>query len=241
MTKPSADATALSYARVAGLAYAYIIITAPISAMMIDARLIIAGDDAATVANITEHGLLFRISIVLTLFMYSVVVVLAHALYVVLRRVNENLALLAMLLRLAEAIVGVATVLPGIAVVLLLTDSGYATTFQPQQLHALVGLLLDLRVAGMDLVLVLIGLGGTLFCSLFFKSRLIPRPLAAWGIYTYASMVVLATISILIPNHSTVLEVIIYGPGALFELIIGLWLLIKGISLDPKPAASPTT
>jgi hypothetical protein len=88
------------------------------------------------------------------------------------------------------------------------------------------------RTAGLDIVLVFIGLGATVFCYLLFKSKYIPKPLATWGIFTYLSMLSLALVSILFPNHPLMLEYVLYGVGALFELVLGLWLVFKGVDLQ---------
>ena len=132
----------------------------------------------------------------------------------------------------AEAIVGAATALISFAVLSVLDGNAPSDTFEPEQLHALAGRFLDVRTAGLDIVLIFIGIGGTLFCYLLYKSKYIPRALAAWGIFTYLSMLFLALVSILFPNHPVMLETVLYGVGTFFELTFGLWLLFKGV--DPE-------
>ena len=200
---------------------------------------IVPGNDAATVNNIKANELLFRIGIGSEIMMFVLVVLLSLALYVILKTVNMNLALLALLWRLGEAIIGGGvTVISGL-IPLLLLDSEAA--FEKEQLHALVGLFLDVRNAGLDVVLIFIGMGGTVFCYLFFKSKYVPRILAAWGMLTYLSMLLLAFVSILLSNLPETIKMAFYGPGGLFEVIFGLWLLVKGVNVeqwhnrDPAP------
>ena len=150
----------------------------------------------------------------------------------ILRSVHENLALLALLFRSAEAIVGAATVLTSFAVISILGGQGAASALAPEQLQALAGRFIDVRTAGLDIVLILIGVGATVFSYLLFKSKLIPRPLAAWGIFTYLSMLFLGTVSILFPSHPLMLEHVLYGVGGSFELVFGLWLVFKGVDLQ---------
>ena len=159
------------------------------------------------------------------------VVVLSWALYVILRTVDKNLALLALLLRSAEAVVGAATVLISFVVLLVLGGQDPSIVFETEQLQALAGRFLDVRTAGLDIVLIFIGLGATVFCYLLFKSKYIPRTLAAWGIFTYLSMLFLGLVSILFPSHPLMLETVLYSLGGLFEFVIGLWLLFKGIDI----------
>jgi len=230
MTIHAANTSPLIYARVAGAAYVITILLGIFSVSFVESKLVVPGNSATTAENILAHELLFRVGIVSEIMMYVLVVLLAWALYIILKTVNKNLALLALLWRLAEAIIGGGvTVLSGL-IPLLLLNSGIA--FETQQLHALVGLFLDTRSAGLDVVLIFIGMGGTVFCYLFYKSKYVPRILAAWGILTYLTMLILSIVSILTPNFSEVIKMAFYAPGGLFELIFGLWLLIKGVNAE---------
>jgi hypothetical protein len=122
-------------------------------------------------------------------------------------------------------------VLTGLIPLLLINGEG---SFEQEQLQALVGLFLQVRNAGLDVVLIFIGMGGTVFCYLFFASKYIPRILAIWGMITYLSMLTLALVSILSPSLPESVKMIFYAPGGLFEVIIGLWLLIKGVNVEKK-------
>jgi hypothetical protein len=217
------------HARIAGAAYALIIVIGVLNSFLIDTRLVVAGDDAATTQNILSNPTLFRLGIAATLVLYALVVVLAWALYEVLKAVGPRLARLGLLFRAAEAIVGVSTVLMSIFVADLVGSENRVAAFRQEQLHTLVGAVLEARTTGMDLVLVLIGVGGTTYCGLLFTSRLVPRWLAAWGVVTYLSMLALGLVSLVWRDHPESLERVFYGPGALFELTIGGWLLVKGV------------
>ena len=226
------DRTPVIYARVAGLAYVVIIMIGVFSVSYIDTNILVPGDDAATVDNMMNNELRFRISTVSEIIMYVIVVLLSHTLYVILKGVNKNLALLALLLRAGEAIIGaVITVLTGFIPLLLLNGEA---AFEREYLQALVGLFLQVRSGGLDVVLIFIGIGGTIFCYLFFAAKYIPRILAVWGMITYLSMLILAIVSILSPDLPESTKMIFYAPGGLFEVIIGLWLLIKGINVEKK-------
>jgi len=221
-----------TYARLAGITYLLIIILGVINSVFIDSKLVVVGDGALTSTNILANDFLFRIGIVAVLVLYAGVVVLSAALYVLLKSVNKALAMLAMLLRIVEATLGIATILISFVVLALLNQQGYSAGVEPEYLYTFIGALLEVRTTGLDLVLFFVGLGGTIFCYLFYASSCIPRMLSAWGIFTYLSMIALACISIITPGHSEALEIILYGAGALFEVTIGLWLLIKGVNFQ---------
>ncbi len=230
MTSHATDRSLPAYARVAGLAYIVVILLGIFGVGFIEPSLVVPGDDAATVNNIMAKEWLFRIGIASEIMMFALVVLLSWALYVILKTVNRNLALLALLWRLGEAIIGGGvTVLSGLIPLLILNSE---TVLEGDQLHALVGMFLNVRSAGLDVVLIFIGMGGTLFCYLFFKSKYVPRILAVWGMATYASMLILALTSILLPNLPETAKMAFYAPGGLFEIVIGLWLLIKGVNVE---------
>jgi len=230
MAKQPEESSILAYARVAGLAYLTTIILGIVGVNFIASSLVVSGNDAATLKNISENALLFRVGIAAEILMYVLVVLLSFALYIVLKSVNRNLALLALLWRLAEAIVGGATtVISGLVPLLILGNEG---AFKPEEMESLVGLFLGVRGAGLDVVLIFIGMGGTLFFYLFFKSRYIPRILAAWGMLTYVTMLIVSFASILLPDISETTKMIFYMPGGLFEILVGIWLLIKGINIE---------
>ena len=45
-------------------------------------------------------------------------------------------------------------------------------------------------------------------------------------------MLLLSLISILFPDVPGIIEIVLYGAGTLFELTIGLWLVIKGVNVQ---------
>ena len=230
MTNHTAETSPLVYARVAGLSYVTTILLGIFSVNFVESNLIVSGNDAATVNNIMANELLFRVGIASEIMMYVLVVLLSLALYVILKTVNRNLALLALLWRLGEAIIGGGvTVLSGLIPLLLLNSEA---VFETEQLQTLIGLFLDVRNAGLDVVLIFIGMGGTLFCYLFFKSKYVPRILAAWGMLTYLTILILSFVSILLPNLPETIKMAFYAPGGLFELIFGFWLLFKGVNIQ---------
>ncbi len=59
---------------------------------------------------------------------------------------------------------------------------------------------------------------------------------------TNLSMLILAFVSILLPNLPETIKMAFYAPGGLFEVIFGLWLLVKGVNVEQwhnRASASP--
>ena len=218
-----------TYARIAGLTYIIVIILGVFSVNVIESSLIVPGNDSTTYRNISENEFLFRIAVASEVVMYLLVILLSSALFIVLKTVDKNLALIALLLRVAEAVIGAATiVLSGLIPALLINID---RVFSPEQVYTLVRLFLDIRESGLDIVLMFIGIGGSIFCYLFYKSNYVPKFLAGWGIFTYLTMLLLSFTSLLLPNIPETIKMIFYAPGGLFELIFGFWLFLKGINV----------
>ena len=121
----------------------------------------------------------------------------------------------------------------GLGIVSLVTQVGADEALAPAQVHGLVERLVEVRAAALDVVLVFVGFGATLFCALLLRSRLVPPVLAGWGVFTYVSMLGLAVLSLLVPDHPAMIETVLYGLGTGFELVFGGWLLIKGVRHPP--------
>ena len=109
------------------------------------------------------------------------------------------------------------------------------------QLRALARLLISLDAGGNRVAALFFGLGSTIFCCLWFQSRYIPRLLAAFGIlaslvptFIPLSTIVFASLADL-PLRRARTGI----PIAIFEVVVGLWLLIKGINA-PAPTKSST-
>ena len=79
------------------------------------------------------------------------------------------------------------------------------------------------------------GLGGLMFVSLLYKSKLVPRLFPVWGIIGYI-IFVSGTISEFFGSNVGVLLSI---PGGLFEIVLSLWLIVKGF--NPSAIASESS
>lgn len=215
--------------KVAGLTYLIIIVIGVLHSVFIDTRLIILEDINLTISNIVANEFLFRFGLVSILILYIIVIILSVSLYLILKSVNKNLALLAMVFRIGEALLGVTTVYFGFGILGLLHGQFNMLPIENAQLTVMVGALLDAQSSGLYMVLMLVGIGGTIFLYLFYRSSSIPVIISAWGIFTYISMIILSFLSILLPALPDIVEIVLFGSGTLFELTIGFWLLIKGV------------
>ena len=119
---------------------------------------------------------------------------------------------------------------------LILNERASLTAFGPEQIQALIGSFINLYFYTGAVGLVFHGLNSMVFLYLFFKSKYVPGKLAGFGIVSYAIVFLYAAIMILAPDHATKITVqtICLAPSILLELLLGLWLLIKGLNVQPN-------
>lgn len=205
------------YARFAGFLYLTIIVTSLLSLLAVESRLVVADDQAETARRIADHDLLFRAGLVYDLVMFASVVALAWSLFAILRTVHRDLALLALLWRMAEAVVGAVSVLFGALAVARTADPGFVDT------------MLTARDTAFDVTIFFLCLGTIVNCVLFYRSRLIPRALSGLGAGAFALMLVGTAARLILPEHKDALMAT-WAPGIVFEMAIGGWLLVKGVT-----------
>jgi len=228
-----------SAARVAGLIYLIAMATSMFAELYARAPLIVRGDAMRTALNIAASEGLFRLGSVIHLVTFASDAVLAIALYVVLRPVGRNVALLAASLRLIDSAILSVNMLNDFAVLRLVSGTDYLQTFDTKQLQALARLFLSVEAAGFQIGFVFLGLGSTVFSYLWLKSRYIPRALAGWGIFASLVLAVVTLACILFPHVGEVIGLTYMAPMFFYEVGLGLWLLIKGIALPVGVAAVP--
>ncbi|MGQ8337043.1 DUF4386 domain-containing protein [Sunxiuqinia sp. A32] len=226
-------------ARVAGAFFILNLMLPFINWTFILSKFVVTDNISETVNNILENELLFRVGISIELFMSIGLIVLALALYQILKATGKSLAMLALLLKLAEAtLAAVAVLIPFIALQFINNDL-YPTGLPPEQLQFPIGLLLNSHKAIMAVPMVFLGLDMILFCYLFFKSNFVPRIIAGFGILSFALIFVHALMYILMPELAAMQlnQFIFWTPSGIFEIAIGIWLLAKGINMPDAQLA----
>lgn len=200
-------------------------------------RLIIDNNAVETARNIMAHERLFRLGIAVDLIEMASMVVLLTALYVILKAVNQNLALLAAFWRLMEAAICVVMTLSSFDVLRVLSGADYLRVFEADRVQALASIYVGAHGAGYNVAEMFLGLGSTVFGYLWFKSRYIPRVLAAWGVFSSLLVATCTFASVIFPSFQDMSFPVCYLPIAIFELTMGFWLLIKGLRQPDQPSA----
>jgi hypothetical protein len=191
-------------------------------------------DAAATAQNIMASERLFRIGFVSFLLTAVFFFLSAWALYVLLKPVNKDIALLFMLLNLGGVAIWCSSQVSEFAALLLLSGADYLNVFQADQLQALAMQFLNLYQNGYMIAQILLNLWLFPLGYLVFKSGFLPRVLGILLIMDGFAMLIWFFQFFLLPDYE-VISTLGLAVGFIAEGLFCLWLLIKGVK-DQKPA-----
>jgi len=153
---------------------------------------------------------------------------LSVAMFMVLKSFNKTLALG----YLCGAILATTILVVGSLFLLLLlplSDSYLqATSSIPSPLDTMATLLHQAGFYAYQVAMALWGLSGLALCYILYQSYLVPRFIAAWGVLGYISLI-LGTVLELLGYQAGVLMSVL---GGLFELILSVWLIVKGFDVS---------
>jgi uncharacterized protein DUF4386 len=199
--------------------------------------LIVPRDAAETARNILAHQTQVRVALICFLLYSANVVVLLAALYVILMPVDRILAMIGALFRLVFAVLWLLATLNLLGSLRLLGTVPYLEVFQPDHVQALARLQIAANFDDYYIGLPFFGLAATICAYLWLRSGYIPRMLAGFGVISSAWCVICAFVFLVFPNFNNVVNDYIFDtPMAIFELLVSLWLLFKGL----QPARTPT-
>lgn len=218
------------HARLAGALYlgAMILYVAP---LLLLGGLDVPGDFARTARNVAASEASVRVALAGQLLGFVAIALLAWAFYVLLAPVDRRLALLALLFRMAEAVLmALSNVLWFVALENYTDADG--------------GPLLDrLLTVGINsafqFAMICSSIGSLLFFALLFRSRMIPRLLAGFDMAASTLALLFAFALLLVPGPAGAFGMAGWGPIFLAETATGLWLLIAGVRATGSPAFPP--
>jgi len=224
----NAQRTAAKIAGIAGL-LAFILVV--FGNYVLLGPLIVPQNAADTARNILAHQRQFRAA--LTCFItYDIGgIVLLTALYVIFAPVNRGLTLAGALFRLVFVMLWLVAPLNSLGALRLLNDASYLQVFEPERLQALARAQIAASFDDYYVGLPFFGLAATVCAWLWLKSNYIPKGLSIFGVIASAWCVLCAFTFLIFPNFNKIVNDYIFdSPMALFELIVSVWLLIKGLS-----------
>jgi len=217
-------------ARIAGFLYFMYFVTSIIGN---EFGRFVSVDAPATVNHIMAHESLFRIGFVISLFSVVPFLLAAWALYVLLKPVNKDIALLFLLLNLGGFAIWCFSMLYLFTAQLLLSGADYLKVFQPDQLQAQAMLFINLYKNGYIIAQIPYGIWLFPLGYLVFKSGFLPKILGILLIVDCFGLLIYVFQRFLLPGY----EVISYPcfvVSFIAELSLTLWLSIMGAK-DQEP------
>jgi hypothetical protein len=166
---------------------------------------------------------------------------IAIALYPVLRKFNEGLALGSVGFRLIEAVFYIVGTLCLLSIFTLSREAMGATGQDASYLQTLGHLLLTAKdLAGFVLGVMAFCIGGISYYYVFYRSNLVPRWLSAWGLIALVTLFAAALITLFDGEPYSVSGSLVFlaFPIALQEMVLAVWLIVKGFNPSAIAALS---
>ena len=215
-------------ARIAGILYLLVAIFAAYAFKVITG-LYIAGDAAATAANVVANSELIRTAVLFDLIQATTWVFLALTLHRLLKHVHPHAAqTMVVLVAIGAGIVCLNTILV-FESLQVATDSSYATALGVGGTNALVLMLIEAQHYGTASAAIFMGLWLVPFGYLAYKSGMFPRLLGIGLIVACACYLGNVLTAFLAPDLRTLTYDYVSIPIWLFEVWMVLYLLIIGV------------
>ncbi len=221
--------TRSSNARIAGFTFLFYI-AAGIASMIMSAQSVAGHNVTTSLISVGQHLLQMRLTVLLGLVQSICAILLAVTLYSITRDEDPALALLAMTFRVCEGLSGALHINTSLKL-LWLAASNATSGLSQATVDALGTYLLQAPHGNADAIF--FALGSTLFAWLLLRGRMIPVPLAWLGVV--ASILLVAALPLQLAGFlSGQVVSYIWIPMAAYEIPLGLWLIIKGVSAQNR-------
>ena len=217
--------TRTTNARVAGFTYLfYTAIGLCIELLMHRARGV-GGDFGAKLAHIGDHATDVRLSILIALLESFSALVLAVTLYGITRDQDHELAMLALVCRVAEGILGTNNI-PNYLGLLWLAKTGSADIPTTNALSTF----LLMPVPTVNIGTIFFAVGSTIFSWLLLRGRMVPVAIAWLGVLGSGLLAVVLPLQLAGFSTGPLTGYYQWLPALAFQIVLALWLLIKGVA-----------
>jgi hypothetical protein len=215
------------YARMTALLYLVTITAGIVAQMVISGKLIVEGDASATASNILAQKGLFQLGF--TVYMIEMTCQIAQMVlfYILLRPVNRNIALLALVFSLVGCTIKTLSRLFYIAPLLVLGGSSYLSIFSAEQLQAMALLLLNVNDQAAGIALTFFGFSTFMNGYLILRSNFLPRILGALSMLGG-----LGWLTFLYPPLGNQMFMYVLLLGLIGSASQIFWLLAKGVNVE---------
>lgn len=223
-------ATPRQLARIAGAIYLIVIVAGGFAIGYVPAAIIVPGDAAATVHNLSVHEQLYRFGLVAHMIVLPLNIPLAVIFYELFKVVSRRLALLVVFFTLVATADEAANLLNQFEPLTLLDGGPYSGALTAGQLHALAYMPLDMTATSYDIQQVIFAFYLLTAAYLVFRSTFLPRAVAVLLAIAGLSYLFYSFAAFISPGFANHLVPYIQIPGGVGEISLCLWLLIAGVN-----------
>jgi hypothetical protein len=218
--------TGTSIIRLLGVAQLVVFVASMVSERLLAS---VVGSDPTTaiLVNVSKNLTRMRISNLVALLNSLAIVVLAVMFYTVFYKQYRIIALVALIFFVAEALTLAVSKIGTYGLLPLSQEFVEAGAPEPSYFQTLGNLLYHgLDRLGYDIHMLFFCLGGILWYYLLHSSRLVPRPLAIWGLVAVCLLSI--PVLLMLYRRGPTPWMVLGLPYAPFELVLGVWLIVKG-------------
>jgi hypothetical protein len=224
--EPADPAVLQRYARFAGIAMLLTIIFGFLGELILPGKIVVAGDAAATAANLTQNPNLIRFTFAAYLVEGICDVALCVFWYVLLRPVDRNLALLSAFMGMVSMITFAIAMASFFSSSVILRDAAGMTAFGVEQRQAMAMLAIRISNTIAYLFICFYGIASMIRGYLIARSGYLPRILGVLLFIGGLGFLLRGTTFILVPQYSTFVMLL---PMMLAGIPLMGWLLVRGI------------
>jgi len=210
--------------RILGAAFLVQFVTSIFSGTVLRQAWFVPGNIRESMVNIANKPWLIQATILVDMLTALGIIFLGACLFVSLRKQNEKIALTALGFYILEAALLAVSRIAAFALIGISQE--YATAGSPAYMLTLGNLTFQsMDYVGSVLHMLAFCFGGILFYSLLYQSGIVPRAFSIWALIT----VLPCLAGTLLAVFGTQAPFFIYLPYAPFELVIAIWILVKGV------------
>jgi hypothetical protein len=225
--------TTNSTSRVAGLFWLLTAVTGGFSLVYARPRLIVFSDATTTVANLIAHDGLFRAAIVSSIFSAIFSFFFGLAIFRVFADVRRTLSTVFFSAILVAVALGLANAVVQLGAAVTLSDAAYLKALRQEELTALAMIFLRMNNYGLGLVEVFTGIYLFTLGLLILKTGSVPRVFGILLMIGACAFPVNTFMKILVPHTFPEMTQVTMALNALGSPLTMLWLLIKGVKVQP--------
>jgi hypothetical protein len=227
MTRPTT-------ARIAGFTYLFYAAIGICSELLMHQARGVGGDAAVELARIGQHATNVRLTILIALLECLSAFVLAVTLYGITRDEDPELAMLGLVCRVAEGVLGSLNNIPAYLGLLWLAKAGVGTGVPDIPTTNALRAFLLMPGASVPLGAIFFAAGSLIFSYLFLRGRMVPVSIAWLGVFASGLLAVVLPLQLAGFSTGPLTGYYQWLPALVFQVVLALWLLIKGVATPAR-------